>query len=268
MVSVAPGAARCRALVEDLQQSSLLHPTAPGELLQVGVTDDRVGDPPEGRQDTVDEALPAFGSPNIDPRRVEVDQIRQDRVRRSRGFAPQVRVLPDDLVGILAVRKPDDADIGQAEPAVGLDLGDQRVQLGDPKRAGALPGGIDVVGEGDLLRVAGEERDLAGRQRRPQRGYNGVEAGLVGHQGVGVALDDDGLPALADGRLRAVDQVQRPALVEQRRRGRIQVFGAMVRLIAIGDEVAATQAHGISVLVADREDDPGPEAVDRTTAPG
>ena len=70
----------------------------------------------------------------------------------------------------------------------------------DAERAGLLAGGVDVVRERDPLRVARQERDLAGRQRRPERGDDVVEARLVGHERVGVALDDDGLAGLAGSR--------------------------------------------------------------------
>ena len=62
-----------------------------------------------------------------------------------------------------------------------------------PSVPGLLAGRIDVVGEHDPLGVAGEQRDLPGRQRGAERGDDVVEAGLVGHQRVGVALDDDRL---------------------------------------------------------------------------
>ena len=84
--------------------------------------------------------------------------------------------------------------------------------------AGLLARRVDVVGEHDPGGIARQERHLAGGQGRTEAGDDVVEAGLVRHQGVGVALDDHGLARLADRALGLVDEVQRPALVEQRRR--------------------------------------------------
>ena len=124
-----------------------------------------------------------------------------------------------------------------------------------PSVAGLLARRVDVVGEHDPARVAGQQRDLARRQRRPEAGDDVVEAGLVGHQGVGVALDDDRLARLADRALGLVDEVQRPALVEERRRRGVQVL----RSVAL--EQPAAHPDGVAVLVADREDDARAELV-------
>ena len=64
---------------------------------------------------------------------------------------------------------------------------------GHAEGPGALAGRIDVVGEGDLAGVAGDQRDLGRREGRAEAGDDRVEARLVGHQRVGVALDEDGL---------------------------------------------------------------------------
>ena len=117
------------------------------------------------------------------------------------------------------------------------------------------PAGVDVVGEHDPARIAGQQRDLARRQRGPEAGDDVVEAGLVRHQGVRVALDDDRLARLADRALGLVDQVERPALVEERRRRGVQVL----RSVAL--EQPAAQPDGVAVLVADREDDARAELV-------
>ena len=64
--------------------------------------------------------------------------------------------VADDLVGVLALGQPDDADVGEPDPGVAdLDLADERVELGHPEGAGALAGRVDVVGEGDALRRSG-----------------------------------------------------------------------------------------------------------------
>ena len=95
----------------------------------------------------------------------------------------------------------------------------------------------------------------------PRTGDHVREAGLVGHEGVGVALDDDRGAGLADLRLRPVQQVERAALVEERGRRGVEVLRAL-GVGAVGAlEDAAAQARGVAGRVADREDDPRPEAV-------
>src|SRR4029077_14183136 len=100
------------------------------------------------------------------------------------------------------------------------------LELAAAERPRLLAGRVDVVRERDRqlaapvatgLAVADEERDLAGRERRAQGRDDVLEARLVGHKRVGVTLDDDRLATLPDGALGAVDEVQRPALIEQRR---------------------------------------------------
>ena len=110
----------------------------------------------------------------------------------------------------------------------GGQLADDLLERRRPERAGLLAGRVDVVGERDPLRVAGDQRHLLGRERRAEARDDVLEAGLVRHQRVRVALDDDGLAGLADRRLGAVDEVQRAALVEQRGRRRVEVLGAAV----------------------------------------
>ena len=88
--------------------------------------------------------------------------------------------------------------------------------------------------------------------------------GLVRHERVRVALDDHGLAGLADRGLRAVDEVQRPALVEQRRRRGVEVLRPVVDAVladALLAQHAAAEPHRVAVRVPDREDDPLPEPV-------
>ncbi len=127
-------------------------------------------------------------------------------------------LVADDLVGVLAVGQAHDVHVGEPA-AVGraLDLAHERRQLGGPERGRALAGGVDVVGQRDARRVAGQQLDLAGRERRAHAADDVVEAGLVGHQGVRVALHEHGPAGPADGGLGTVDEVERAALVEEHR---------------------------------------------------
>ena len=188
--------------------------------------------------------------------RVVVDQVFEQWLGRGDRGLPRGRRLAHDLVGILAVRQPGDADVLELDARrVPLELTDEPDEGGHPGAAGLLARRVDVVGEDDPRRIAREQSDLAGRERGPEAGHDVVEARLVRHQGVRVALDDDRLARLADGTLGLVDEIQRAALVEQRRRRGVEVLRSVTL------EQPAAEPHGVAVLVADREQDPGPELV-------
>ena len=99
-----------------------------------------------------------------------------------------------------------------------------------------------------------------GRQRRAEARHDVLEPRLVGHQRVGVALDDHGLAGLADRALGLVDEVERPALVEQRRRRGVEVLGPLPF------QQPAAEPDGVAVRVADGEQDAGAELVDDAAA--
>ena len=167
-------------------------------------------------------------------------------------------LVAQDLVRVLSLGQAHDAHVVQLHAGVaGGQLADDLLQRRRPEGAGLLARRIDVVGERDPLRVAGDQRHLLGRERRAQARDDVLEARLVGHQRVRVALDDHGLAGLADRGLRAVDEVQRAALVEQRGRRRVEVLGAVVDAVLAGPLLAqdpAAEAHGMAAGVADRED--------------
>ena len=233
------------------------------DRLEVGVAHDRIRDRPERRHDRVHEAGLAAGGLEVDLAGVEVDEVVDDRLGRPDLLAPAIGRLADDLVGVLAVGQPDDADLVELDARIGdRELADQRLERGRPERARLLAGRVDVVGERDLLGVSGQERDLARRQRRPERGDDVLEAGLVGHERVRVALDDHRLAGLADRALRLVDEVERPALVEHRRRRGVEVLRAVVpAVVHRRREDPPTESDRRAVRVADREDHPLAEAV-------
>ena len=157
--------------------------------------------------------------------------------------------------------QPDDADVLELDArVVALELADQAGQRGHAERAGLLARGIDVVGEGDPVGVARQEADLVRRQGGAQARDDVLEPGLVGHQRVGVALDDDGLAGLADRALGLVDEVQRPALVEQRRRRGVEVLGPLPF------EQPSAEPDRVTTRVPDREQHAGTELVDDAVA--
>ena len=238
--------------VQDLAQHALLDAAHAADLLERLVPAERVGDVAERRHHGLDEADPPRRGLEVEALGMMVDQVFDDRLGRRDSVAPRVGRLAHDLVGVLPVGQPHDAHVLELDARLLgqlLELADEPGQRLHPERAGLLAGRIDVVGQRDPPRVARQQRDLARRQRRAERGHDVVEAGLVGHQRVGVALDDHGLPALADRALGAVDQVQRPALVEQRRRRGVQVLRALAL------EQPSAEPDRMAVLVADREHD-------------
>ena len=215
-----------------------------------------IGDLPDGGHDGFDEADPAGARLEVEPARVMVDQVFEEWLGLGDRGLPRGRRLAHDLVGILAVRQPGDADVLELDARrVPLELADEPDEGGHPGAAGLLARRVDVVGEDDPRRIAGEQRDLAGRERGAEAGHDVVEARLVRHQGVRIALDDDRLARLADGALGLVDEIERAALVEQRRRRGVEVLRSVTL------EQPAAEPHGVAVLVADREEDPGPELV-------
>ena len=215
--------------MERLEEHPLLHAGHLAEALEVPVAQDRVADGPERREDQVDEAGSPAGGAHVRRPRVEVDQVVDDRSRRPDRLAPGVRGVPDQLVGVLAVRQARDAHLVELHPGVrGGKLAGEPLQRRDAQRARALTRRVHVVGQHDLLgRVARQERHLARRQRGAEAGDHVLEAGLVGHERVRVALHDHRDPGLADGGLRAVQRIERPALVEQRGGGRVEVLGTV-----------------------------------------
>ena len=163
-------------------------------LLQRLVAPERIGDVADGRDDRIDEAEPAGRGLEVVARRVVIDQVFDERLGSRDRRLPASRLVAHDLVRILAVRQPDDADVLELHArVVALELGDEAGQRRHAERARLLARRVDVVRERDALRVPRQQPDLVRGQRGPEAGDDVLEAGLVGHQGVGVALDDDGL---------------------------------------------------------------------------
>ena len=240
--------------VEHLAQDALLDTGHPTDLLERLVAPQRIGDVADGRHHRIDEAHPAGRCLDVVACRVMADEEFDEGLRLGDARLPVGRGLTQDLVRILAVGQPHDPDVLELDAGViALELADETGQGGHPKRAGLLPRRVDVVRERDPVGVTRQQPDLVRCERGPEAGHDVLEAGLMRHQRVGVALDDDGLVAgTADRTLGLVDQVQRPALVEQRRRRRVEVLGPLPF------QQAAAEPDGIPVLVADREDRPGP----------
>ena len=207
-----------------------------------------------GRTASTNRARPP-GVSQIVHARVRIDEVIDDRPCVADGIAPGSRGLAQHLVGVLALGQANDPDVVQLDPGVvARELPDERFQARRAQRARLLAGRVDVVGERDPAPVARalpyrmRQRDLARRERRAQGCDDVLEARLVGHERVGVALDDDRLAALADGALGAVDEIQRPALVEQRGRRDAGTSGPSPAGIR---QHPPPEADGMAVRVAD-----------------
>ena len=247
--------------VQDLAQDPLFDTRLVADLLERLVAAERIGDIADGRHDRVHEPDAARRRLQVEAPGMMADEVLDERLGLGHAGLPGGRILADDLVRVLAVRQPHDADVLELDArVVALELPDEPGQRRDPERAGLLAGGVHVVGERDAVGVAGQEPDVVRGEGRPQAGDDVLEAGLVGHQGVRVALDDDGLAGSADGALGLVDEIQRPALVEQRRRRGVEVLGPLPF------QQPPAETHGMTVGVADREQHAGAELVDDAAA--
>ena len=93
---------------------------------------------------------------------------------------------------------------------------------------GVLPGVVAVVGDHDLLGVAGEELRLLGGEGGAHAGDRAVEAGGDGADDVEVALAENGPAGLADRALRLVQAVEEVPLVEALGLVGVDVLGLVV----------------------------------------
>ena len=182
-----------------LEQHALLDAAATRQQLEIAVALRGVGHAADRGHDRRDQLLAPGQRARVVALGVRVDEVLDDGLRLARCRAPRVRIVAHHLVRVLAVGQPDDTDVRQAALVrAALDLADERGQLRGAERGRALAGGIDVVRQRDAWRVARHELDLGRRQRRAERADDVVEALLVGHQRVRVALDQHRHALLAD----------------------------------------------------------------------
>ena len=159
-------------------------------------------------------------------------------------------LILDKVVRVLLDRLPVHDAVGKLEHAhgkIGVVEQLQRLLRGDAS------GVVVVVAENELLRVAREQADLLGRERRAHRGAGVVEARLMEHHHVDVALDKDDVLPLA--LLGEVQPVEHAALAVNDGLGRVHIFCARVVFIhdasAEGDHVAAYVDDGENKTLAE-----------------
>src|SRR5215211_3374144 len=115
---------------------------------------------------------------------------------------------------------------------------------------GFLPGLIRVKEKVNAVCVAAEGAKVGGGCRRAQGGDGVLYAGLVEHQHIGVALDDEHRAFLAYSLQDLGEAVEQVALVEDLRLGGVQVLGMIVT------EGTGPEADDPAAPVGDREGDP------------
>ena len=125
---------------------------------------------------------------------------------------------------------------------------------------GVGAGWVAVEGEGDAVGGAAEGGEVVGGDGGAADGDGVGDAGLVGGEGVGVALDHHGMALFDDAGPGVVVGVQELALAVQGGFGGVEVLGA----VAV-DEPAG-EPDRVPLAVVDGEDEPAPHGV--VEAPG
>ena len=158
-------------------------------------------------------------------------------------------MLPDELIGILAVRHNDDTHLG-ARIAHDGERADCRI----------LSGLVAVIAEKEPLAVAQEFFAVLGRERRAKRCDDILDARIKDRDGIHIPLDDDDIPCLPDGLMRPVEAEEQPPLVEEDGLLRIEVF----RLAVV--ENAPAEPDDASLLIRDWDHHAVAEAVVKAAA--
>ena len=154
----------------------------------------------------------------------------------------------DQIVGILALRKGDEARASGPGPMCGRARSAARIAACWP----AASPSKQRIGRGDQ---PPHPLELAFGQCGAERRDRLADPGLVDRDHVHIAFDHDQPPGRAAGRAGAIEVEERAALVEQRRIGRVEVFG-----LAIAEDPAA-ECDRPPARVADRDHQPAAETV-------
>ena len=142
---------------------------------------------------------------------------------------------------------------GEAQRAAGLEQ--RQGALGGATR-GALAGRVAIEADNRLGGEPPDELQLALGQRGAERRHRPAQPGLVERDDVHVALGDDDVAAVADPGARAVERVEVPPLVEERRVARVEVLGLPVA------QDPAAEGDDAPSPVRDREHRPAAEEVE------
>ena len=127
--------------------------------------------------------------------------------------------------------------------------------------AALRPGAVAVEAEDRRGIEAPQALELGFGERGADGRDDFGDAGAVEGDHVHIAFDDDQAPGGPAGGRGAVDIVESAALVEERRVGRIEIFGLAVA------EDAAAKGDDAAARVADREHQPAAEAVVAVASP-
>jgi len=127
------------------------------------------------------------------------------------------------------------------------------VQNGDGALGGVDASGVPIVGQDDLLGVAGDEAGVILGQRGAKRGYSTVKASLVQGDGVHIPLCQNQSPRL--GALGQIQGEQVFAFVVNGRIWRVQILGCGVV------QYPSAEADDVPPHINDGEDNTPSEAV-------
>ncbi len=154
-------------------------------------------------------------------------------------------------VGILAGRQEH-----AAAPQPRFDEDREAARRGSPARRVAVEAGDHA------FREATEHAQLVGGEGGPERRDDLRDARLGERDEVEVSLDHHHATALADGVAGEAEPVERAALVEDRRLGRVEVLRRRVAGRRRSGKDAAPERHHATAQIGDREDEAIAEAVD------
>ena len=217
------------------------------------------------RGDAVDHLALAARLGQVGRRQQRVDHIVDQRSGGVDQAGPGGRITAQQAIRVLAGRQRHNAHVG-AQPALEADevaaerhgrrlVGQRPAHRLDAAQRRHPAGGVGVERQDEPARQRLQQADLRLGQRGPHRGDDVGVAALVGHQRVDVALDQHDLVGPLDRRRGDIDAVEDRALVEDRVLGAVEVLGHG------GAQRAPAEAEHAALAVADREDQPGAEAI-------
>src|SRR6185437_16195952 len=171
----------------------------------------------------------------------------RQRIRREAALEGVAAFLGDERIGVLSLRKKEEADLAALER-----LG-QCILQGAPGRG--APGAIAVECEYDLRNQPENAFQMLGRRRSAERRYGAGNVELMQPHDVDVSLDDEQPRKRCSALASLVEPVELAAFVKERRLRRVEVLR-----LALADHAAA-ERDDPAAAVADRKHDAIAEAV-------
>ncbi len=142
----------------------------------------------------------------------------------------------------------------EAKTLAGLKLRQRKLDRAERRFQSWL---VTVEAEDRLVGHLPEQAKLVFGQRRAKLSHARFEAGCDAGDHIDIALDDDHLSAPAQHRTRRMTVVENPALVEERRLRRVQIFG-----LRISRERSAPKSDDAAAQIGNRKHHPVAEAIE------